>query len=77
MRHFQGVQDARANRERVHHRAVAAALLHRVQRALGQQALGDVVSLREGAAQRQGKHARLQEEMLISISERALLKRKT
>lgn len=45
VRHFQGVQDARADRERVHHRAAAAALLHRVQRALGQQAVGDVVPL--------------------------------
>lgn len=45
VRHFQGIQNARANRERVHHRAAAAALLHRVQRALGQQAVGDVVPL--------------------------------
>lgn len=66
MRHFQGVQDARTNRERVHHRSAAAALLHRVQRALGQQALRDVVSLREGAAQRQGKHA--QQHLLKSFT---------
>jgi len=55
LRHLQGVQDARAHRERVHHRAAAAALLHGVQRALGQQAVGDAVPLRKGAAQRQGK----------------------
>lgn len=56
VRHLQGIQDARADRERVHHRAAAAALLHRAQRALWQQAVRDAVPLREGAAQRQGEH---------------------
>lgn len=57
LRHLQGVQDARTNREWVHHRPAATALLHGVQRALRQQALRDVVPLWKGAAQRQGKHA--------------------